>query len=418
MKNIFVIIIFVSICSLTNAQWTIQYHNGSGQEQFNSICMADENIGFAVGPKIYATTNEGVDWINVPESFQELYSVFSPTSNIGVAVGKNGTIVKTTDGGSTWSSRSSGSSKYLWSVFFSSQNVGWVAGGNYVSGAVILKTTDQGETWQEKYSTGSGLFREIHFVSNEIGWAVGYNSDGPIIVKTTDGGGSWQTLDCGIDDCWFYAVYFLNENIGWIAGESNPQQTSKVLLLQTTDGGTNWNSKINNKFGDIQSLKMRDANNGWAVGLASDLQSGLHFETTDGGNNWIHRTQHSIFFNNIFFLNASNGWAVTSVSIYKYDNPSSVVENSHFPEYFTLHQNYTNPFNPSTTISYSIPKLSFVKLVVYDLLGKEITTLVNEEKPKGIYEVELNAKDLSSGIYFYRIQAGKFTNTKKFILLK
>jgi hypothetical protein len=131
-----------------------------------------------------------------------------------------------------------------------------------------------------------------------------------------------------------------------------------------------------------------------------------------------------MFFNSIFFLNASIGWAVTSVSIYKYDNPSTVVENSLFPEYFTLHQNYPNPFNPSTIISYSIPKLSFVKLVVYDLLGNEITSLVNEEKPKGNYEVEFNAQSAASGLYFYRIQvyapgrAGEFIDTKKFILLK
>jgi len=85
---------------------------------------------------------------------------------------------------------------------------------------------------------------------------------------------------------------------------------------------------------------------------------------------------------------------------------------------FNLHQNYPNPFNPSTTISYSVPELSFVTLKVYDVLGNEILTLVNEEIPIGSYEVEFSATVLPSGIYFYRLQAGSFVETKKMVLLK
>jgi hypothetical protein len=85
---------------------------------------------------------------------------------------------------------------------------------------------------------------------------------------------------------------------------------------------------------------------------------------------------------------------------------------------YSLSNNYPNPFNPSTTISYSIPELSFTTLKVYDVLGSDVITLVNEEKPAGSYEVELNANNLPSGIYFYRIQAGNFTQTKKMMLLK
>jgi len=87
-----------------------------------------------------------------------------------------------------------------------------------------------------------------------------------------------------------------------------------------------------------------------------------------------------------------------------------------------LSQNYPNPFNPTTKIKYQIPELSFVTLKVYDVLGSEIITLVNEEKPVGSYEVEFSAIggaiDLSSGIYFYRIKAGDFIQTKKMTLIK
>lgn len=88
------------------------------------------------------------------------------------------------------------------------------------------------------------------------------------------------------------------------------------------------------------------------------------------------------------------------------------------PKLYSLSQNYPNPFNPITTINFQIPELSFVTLNVYDVLGNEIVTLVNEEKPTGSYEAEFDATNLPSGIYFYKLQAGDFIQTKKMILLK
>ena len=85
---------------------------------------------------------------------------------------------------------------------------------------------------------------------------------------------------------------------------------------------------------------------------------------------------------------------------------------------FSLSNNYPNPFNPTTTINYQIPELSFVTLKVFDVLGSEIATLVNEENPSGRYKAEFDATDLPSGIYFYRLQAGSFVETKKMMLLK
>jgi hypothetical protein len=109
--------------------------------------------------------------------------------------------------------------------------------------------------------------------------------------------------------------------------------------------------------------------------------------------------------------------------------PSGVeIVNLEIPNDYNLLQNYPNPFNPTTTINYQIPELSFVTLKVYDVLGNEITTLINEEKSIGSYEVEFSAKsgsasggdawNLPSGIYFYRLQAGSYVETKKMILMK
>lgn len=119
-----------------------------------------------------------------------------------------------------------------------------------------------------------------------------------------------------------------------------------------------------------------------------------------------------------------------TVSIFRkvivtYANPTSMNENPVSPDRFFLYQNSPNPFNPSTTLSFVIGHSSFVSLKVYDVLGNEIATLVNEEKRPGTYEVEFNAishsgevRNLPSGIYFYKLKAGNFVDSKKMILLR
>jgi Secretion system C-terminal sorting domain len=97
---------------------------------------------------------------------------------------------------------------------------------------------------------------------------------------------------------------------------------------------------------------------------------------------------------------------------------TSVESSENIPITFNLFQNYPNPFNPSTTINFVIPQSSFVNLKVYDVLGKEVATLIDEYKQAGKYETEFNAANLPSGVYFYKLQAGSFISTKKMILLK
>jgi hypothetical protein len=85
---------------------------------------------------------------------------------------------------------------------------------------------------------------------------------------------------------------------------------------------------------------------------------------------------------------------------------------------FSLEQNYPNPFNPSAIIKYSIAKEGYVKLIVYNSLGSKVVTLINEYKPAGNYSVNFNAADLPSGIYFYRLEAGEFSEVRKMMLVK
>jgi hypothetical protein len=100
-------------------------------------------------------------------------------------------------------------------------------------------------------------------------------------------------------------------------------------------------------------------------------------------------------------------------------------DQTNIPDHFILDQNYPNPFNPSTNIQYAISNRQFVSLKVYDILGNEIATLVNEEKSAGVYEVEFeanghsgNVRNLPSGVYIYQLRAGDFISTKKMILIR
>ncbi|MHB9041582.1 MAG: T9SS type A sorting domain-containing protein, partial [Melioribacteraceae bacterium] len=154
------------------------------------------------------------------------------------------------------------------------------------------------------------------------------------------------------------------------------------------------------------------------------------FKSTDSGNTWtqfnqglpnpadvgpIGTTIEYAFGYKIKFV-----FAAVNNKIYKYyDQTTTNIKSEDEIAYeFQLSQNYPNPFNPTTTISFLIPRTEFVSLKVYDLLGREVATLVNEEKLPGHYEVEFNGMNLPSGVYFYRLQAGNFSQTKKLLLLK
>jgi len=99
-------------------------------------------------------------------------------------------------------------------------------------------------------------------------------------------------------------------------------------------------------------------------------------------------------------------------------NVATDIKDNTIPTVYALDQNFPNPFNPVTKINYQLPKNSFVMLIVYDVLGKQVASLVNEEQAAGVYQTTFDGSGLSSGIYFYKIQAGDFVETKKLVLMK
>jgi hypothetical protein len=99
-------------------------------------------------------------------------------------------------------------------------------------------------------------------------------------------------------------------------------------------------------------------------------------------------------------------------------SPTAIDENVPVPDHFFLSNNYPNPFNPTTTIQYGLPEMSHVSVEIYDILGRKVTSLVNEEQPAGYYKINWTGDGKSTGMYFYRIHAGTFTETKKMLMLK
>ncbi len=190
-------------------------------------------------------------------------------------------------------------------------------------------------------------------------------------------------------------------------------------ILKTTDGGDSWN--IQNSDTHISYLKFIDENNGVGVG------AGI-FYTTDGGDNWTPFSAQLPVkgvaavsltdFDNVWVVGVGDNILKGSVG-----ETVGIKELAHsiIPNSFTLSQNYPNPFNPSTNIDFRIASPSdggLVTLKIYDVLGREVKTLVKEKKEPGTYEVVFKANQLSSGVYFYQLKAGNFIQTKKMVLLK
>ena len=146
--------------------------------------------------------------------------------------------------------------------------------------------------------------------------------------------------------------------------------------------------------------------------------------TANGGDSWATQYVPTIStIRQIHFLTTDTGYAVTDngmiLKTYNAGNPIGIIQlNTETPDKYSIKQNFPNPFNPSTNMQFSLPKSSFVTLKVYDNIGQEVALLINQNMSSGNYEYKFDAGTLGSGIYYYRISANGFTETKKMILIK
>lgn len=371
-------------------------------------------------------------------------------------------ILITTDKGLTWTQKLF-PKNYAVDISLVNKNVFYTAADD----GTFYKTTDSGDNWTIIYSnpqkTGFGNYIEMFGPTDGIAMGdANFSTKIPIFLKTTDGV-NWfetntQTIGGGAADGW-KSLDFVNSNIGYYSPKGGP---APRRLWKTTDGGLNWTETNFDVYADVIKFYDKDfgllvhvpdiyrtTNGGiswqnYSIQVASpnpglDVEfvpnnpskiwmsnySGLFF-SNDSGRTWAKQNIQDITSAfDLAFTNENTGWLLCSEGKLFYTNNnggliSGVVQEKNIPAAFQLLQNYPNPFNPETTIRFQLSELSFVTLKVYDVLGREVVTLVNEFRQPGIHNTTFNINNYSlpSGTYFYRLTAGDFYSTQKMVLLK
>jgi len=343
-----------------------------------------------------AFAQEGWNDVTPAGTYPGLRGIYALDSDNVWVVGEEGKILNTTNSGTTWSEINCPVIYNLYNVHFINADTGWVGGDNN-SITEIMGTTDRGLSWELKTLSSASDYGnyDIEFIYGDPSEPPrGFVSAGLSLVwKTDDYGENWVSTgfgSCGANN--LQSICFIDKDEGWFVGE--PSATSEVSIA-------------------------------WAVGANGNIAY-----STDWGYTWTaQQSGVTCELWEVFFVNDDEGWIVgggvglPGVILHTTNGGLTFVEDEEqFPLEFSLSQNYPNPFNPATTIKYQ-----FITLKVYDVLGNEVTTLVNEELPAGEYEVEfsINNLQLSSGVYFYQLRvypadggAGNYIETKKMILLK
>ncbi|MGE5680769.1 MAG: YCF48-related protein [Bacillota bacterium] len=332
----------------------------------------------------------------------EYNSIFYKNKNEIWAVGVKGNALHSTDAGENWQSIKL-DTIWLSDITFINDTTGFII-GSFGSKGYLFRTRDFGRTWQKTHTFQQSIDK-IKFTNTGIGWISGNES----ILKSTDNGNSWQNVNP--PGKFFLTLDAVGNNV-WI-----PLWDS---LIVSSDAGNSWNKyKVFDYKGSVFSvdaISFADKNNGF-IGL-----DGRIVRTTDGGKTW--KEENQITSNYIFSLSytdrnhawaAGNGGMILNYNLNQtdvFDSRNNAVSD------FNLSQNYPNPFNPSTTINYSIPQQLFVEIKVYDMLGREITTLISKEQSAGEYKVRFDGSLLPSGIYICSIHAGDYRASRKLMLLK
>jgi photosystem II stability/assembly factor-like uncharacterized protein len=437
--------------------WTKTQSSGLHSNNFCIQSAGLNNLWLAADSgTIYKSTNYAQSW-------NELFRFVLTNANFnsinfinqitGYCCGDYGLILKTTNSGTNWQVIRRDTNLSLSAIVFMNQSTGITAGGDMQNRNVILKTTNEGLSWAPVFSDTNGSINAAFFLSSQIGWCTGNKG---LVLKTTNSGSSWFRI-AGLpvteneNDIEFInintgfitrtqgsfykttnggqnwtligqpgtsrgSIHFVNQLVGFISG-TTPANT---VILKTTDSGNNWNLSILYQVRS-NSIFFLNESKGW-LGQYYRIS-----HSSNGGTNWIQQHYNgSVLYNDIYFINEFDGWACGSYGTIVHTTSGGIgikkIE-SEIPANFVLHQNYPNPFNPTTKIRFEVPvhrESGNLKLEmkVYDILGREITTLLNQPLQPGIYEVDFDGSNYASGIYFYNLKYGEYFESRKMIILK
>ncbi len=418
------LLFFITESLYSQEYWTRQ--NSPTTNYLNDIQFINNSTGWigGNGGTIIHTTNNGNNWTiqntGVDNDIEEIFFIDQNTGwalawqvNPDTVYFAGTKILKTINGGLNWSlSMFPDTNRFLRSVFFFDANTGFVCG--YPS--LIFRTTNGGINWLGTNIDSTNKFilplEKIKFYDSQIGFACGgFRDIAGFIWRTTDGGLNWSIKHVAPEPMNDIIIFDQNRSIS-VGGDFEYGSS----YVSSTDQGVNWTYDTLGVFGAAKAIDFRNANEGWiAVGQKFAF-------TQDTGHTWNNiDTPDKSFINDIFFSDSLNGWSAGYDGVILKYNPTPVgikgIENSEATS-FTLYQNFPNPFNPKTIFNYQLSMFNYVTLKVYNALGYEISTVVNQNQKPGNYKVEFDAGSLPSGVYFYQLTAGNFSQSRKMLLLK
>lgn len=431
--------------------WYQQFMPSIGSQQISDIIFLDSLTGFAVASRnvnpdtssILKTTNRGDNWqIVFTQSPRRFSSVKFINTNTGFVCGGTGGgtpyLYKTTNSGTNWFVLSTFGCAFWKDMYVLNNDTMWLVDSDGLCGGVF-RTTNGGVNWQNQLNLGSQNPSKIYMFNGNLGFVS--ETTGQILRRTSNSGVNWTTLSTGGA---FTDMYFTNSLTGWKTGVAGGPGS----LRKTTDGGLNWFDQTMPSGGNIvapliEKISGLNKDTIWGSGAQIFTLAGIRGminRTTDGGATWLFQVPDSTYNNNKYnhleFYNNSNGWGYLTVNRGIHTTtggdpiwltPVTQIS-SEIPKEFKLFSNYPNPFNPVTKIKYqlmpnakstTVGQMSNVRLVVNDVTGREIITLVNGKQSAGTYETIFDGSNYSSGIYFYSLMVeGKLIDTRKMILLK
>ena len=385
----------------------------------NSIYAMDANTVYACGDNglILKTVNGGINWFTLSAgTISNLNSIHFLNSNTGYTVGEQSTIRKTTNAGSSWFPQTVGVSGSMTGVYAVDANKAVITLSS--SNVNFYVTNNGGTTWTSEFFGNNYTTRGIDFVDGLYGYICG---DLGSYYTTGNGSTSWAPGGSG-PNYWAYSISFVTPTIGWKAGTSGS-------VLKTTNGGTQAPTAPTNLLASVVSgnqifLSWFDnSNNEQGFKIERSIGMPTAFDLIGivgaGVSNYIDTTglvYGTRYYYRVYAFTGAGNSAYSNVETIVLTNISQA--GSEIPDRYRLYNNYPNPFNPTTKIKFDLPGNAFVNIKVYDMSGQEVDEIVNSQLNAGSYEVNYDGGKLSSGVYFYRISAGDFTETKKMMLIK
>jgi photosystem II stability/assembly factor-like uncharacterized protein len=364
------------------------------------------------------TTNSGNAWKasfayanKLSPNFNDVHFVNGTT---GLAVGSYRIALKTTNAGSSWTQvipDTTAATVTHYGAFMVNENLAFVVGQLSSTNGVVYKTTDGGTTWTTKSAVVAKALRGVAFGSTTVGAVVGA---GRVAAYTTDGGATWSAatfnnVPAARSVSTLRKVTFLNATTAIAVGDT--------IILKSTDGGANWNYVTSPASIALNGLAFQNATTGYAAGKQQVLK------TTDGGDTWTAVTDPTLHIdaqNAVAIDGAGNPWVSGASGFLSTTATLSAVGTDNvLPARFALDQNYPNPFNPSTSVRFTLPQAAKVGLVIYNMLGQRVAAPINGTMfEAGSHTVQFDASGLATGVYLYRLTAGSFTETRKMVLVR